>query len=121
MIQNHTPYVNTRRRNSPGRAGQPIIGVLQEIFKRLDFIVLGNETFQFRWLKIKGFYRILWFGFIAKFGVITYNQEAIQGIHISYGSASPLKELLDKGYTHVTQVGKIFGEPILRYSNHTTH
>ena len=80
------------------------------------FIVLGGETFKFKWLKRWGFYRILWFGLIAKFGWITVNKEAVDGKYISYGTATPIQELWDKDY-RVRLIGKIFGEPILEYSN----
>ena len=80
------------------------------------FIVLDGEAFKFKWLKRWGFYRILWFGLIAKFGWTTVNKKPVDGIYISYGTATPIQELWDKGY-RVRLIGKIFGEPILEYSN----
>ena len=80
------------------------------------FIVLGGETFKLKWLKRWGFYRVLWFGMIAKFGWIIVNKQAANGIYISYGTATPIQELWDKGYK-VRLIGKIFGAPILEYSN----
>lgn len=37
------------------------------------FIVLGGETFKLKWLKRWGFYRVIWFGIIAKFGMHSNN------------------------------------------------
>lgn len=81
---------------------------------RVSFIRLHSEYFNIKWLFRYGFWRIILFGIIAKFGYITVNKKPVDGIYISYGSATPLQELWDQGY-EVRLIGKIFNECILEY------
>lgn len=79
------------------------------------FFSLCGEKFNVKWLFKYGFWRVIYFGIIVKFGIITVNKEPVNGIYISYGTANPLQDLLDKGY-RVRLIGWVFNEPILEYS-----
>jgi len=79
------------------------------------FFSLHGEKFNIKWLFRYGFWRVIYFGIIAKFGIITVNKEAVNGLFISYGTANPIDDLWDKGY-RVRLVGYVFNEPILEYS-----
>lgn len=79
------------------------------------FFSLHGEKFKMKWLFRYGFWRVIYFGIIAKFGIITVNKEAVNGLFISYGTATPLDYLWDKGY-RVRLIGWVFNEPILEYS-----
>ena len=79
------------------------------------FFSLHGEKFKLKWLFRYGFWRVIYFGIIAKFGIITVNKEAVNGIFISYGTGTPIDELWDKGY-RVRLIGYVFNEPILEYS-----
>lgn len=81
---------------------------------RVSFIRLGKDYFNTKWLLSYGFWRIVWFGIVAKFGYTTVNKEPINGVYVSYGTSTPLQELWDKGYK-VCLVGEIFNEAILEY------
>lgn len=81
---------------------------------RISFIIIHKEYFKLKWLLRYGFWRIIWFGIVAKFGYTTVNKNPINSIYISYGTAKPLEELFDKGY-RTRLIGKIFNEPILEY------
>jgi hypothetical protein len=74
---------------------------------------LYNE-FEWKWLKHKGFWRLLWFAIVAKFGITTTNKEAEKGCYFSIGSTQPVRELWIKGYS-VSYAGKILGETVLFY------
>ncbi len=79
------------------------------------FFSLHGEKFKAKWLFRYGFWRVVYFGIIAKFGIITVNKEAVNGLFISYGTKTPLQDLWDKGY-RVRLIGWVFNEPILEYS-----
>ncbi|NLA25515.1 MAG: hypothetical protein GX879_11175 [Bacteroidales bacterium] len=79
------------------------------------FFSLYGEKFKLKWLYRYGFWRVIYFGIIAKFGIITVNKEAVNGIFISYGTGTPIDDLWDKGY-RVRLIGYVFNEPILEYS-----
>jgi len=79
------------------------------------FFSLHGEKFKLKWLVIYGFWRIIYFGIIAKFGIVTVNKKAVNKIYISYGTAIPIRDLLDKGY-RARLIGYVFNEPILEYS-----
>jgi len=96
--------VNKEKMNKP----YTICGV------RVSFIRLDKEYFNIQWLLRYGFWRVIWFGIVAKFGYTTVNKKPVNGIYISYGTAKPLQELWDKGYK-VRLIGKIFNGPILEY------
>jgi len=81
---------------------------------RVSFIRLDKEYFNTKWLLRYGFWRVIWFGIVAKFGYITVNKEPENGVYISYGTATPLQNLWDKGY-EVRLIGKIFNECIIEY------
>jgi len=99
-------FENRHLFNSPKKAKKPITPT---------FFCLCNEKFSLKWLFRHGFYKILWFGVLAKFNVITVNKKAVNGIFISYGTASPLQYLIDDGYSHDV-IGYIFYEPIIKYT-----
>ena len=79
------------------------------------FFSLHGKKFKAKWLFRYGFWRVIYFGIIAKFGIITVNKEAVNGLFISYGTATPLDDLWNKGY-RVRLIGWVFNEPILEYS-----
>ena len=79
------------------------------------FFSLQGEKFKAKWLLRYGFWRVIYFGIIAKFGIITVNKEAVNGLFISYGTATPLNDLWEKGY-RVRLIGWVFNEPIFEYS-----
>lgn len=79
------------------------------------FFSLDGEKFKLKWLFRYGFWRVIYFGIIAKFGITTVNKEAVNGLFISYGTATPLDDLWEKGY-RVRLIGWVFNEPILEYS-----
>ena len=79
------------------------------------FLSIHGEKFKVKWMFRYGFWRVIYFGIIAKFGIISINKEAVNGLFISYGTATPLNDLWDKGY-RVRLIGWVFNEPILEYS-----
>ena len=79
------------------------------------FFSLHSEKFELKWLFRYGFWRVIYFGIIAKFGIITVNKKPVNGICISVGTATPLQDLCDSGY-RARLIGWVFNEPILRYS-----
>lgn len=78
------------------------------------FIKIKGENFQWKWLTVWGFYRVIWFGIVAYFGYTTVNQKPVNGIYISYGTEIPLFDLEYQGYS-AENIGHIFNQPILEY------
>lgn len=78
------------------------------------FFSLNDEKFKAKWLFRYGFWRIVYFGIIAKFGIVTVNRKPVNGIYISFGTAEPLPDLLCAGYS-TSLTGYVFWEPILQY------
>ncbi len=75
------------------------------------FFKLG-ERFQYKWLFIRGFWRILYFALIAKFGYVSTNVNEVNGYRISVGTITPLEEYAS--YKHKL-AGWVFYEPVLLY------
>lgn len=74
-----------------------------------------NDEFKFKWMKRWGFWRLLWFAVIAKFGIITTNKEADDyGCHFSIGTSKPLDEYWDAGY-ECSLAGCVLGEVVIFY------
>lgn len=42
-----------------------------------NFFSLGREKFSFKFLFRYGFYRVIWFGIVAKFGIVSVNKKAV--------------------------------------------
>lgn len=80
------------------------------------FFSLNNEKFELKWLFSYGFWRIVRFGILAKFGIITVDKNHTNGFIISYGTDTPLQDLWEQGYG-VSLIGWVFYEPILLYSH----
>ncbi len=78
------------------------------------FFSLNDEKFKAKWLFRYGFWRIVYFGIIAKFGIVTVNRKPVNGIYISFGTTEPLTDLLNAGY-RIKLIGYVFREPILQY------
>lgn len=71
-----------------------------------------NGEFKFRWMKQWGFWRILWFGIIAKYGYVTIIGNDYDNERLSVGSDCPFPELAD--YT-ATPRGRVLNEVIYFY------
>jgi hypothetical protein len=63
-----------------------------------------------------GFWRLLWFGIVAKFGYVAAT--TCGSTLLSVGTASPIKELWEQGYL-VHFAGIVLGSPILIYEKQT--
>lgn len=74
---------------------------------------LGNQ-FKPEWVRRKGFWRLLWFAILAKFGIVTANKYADDGCYFSIGTAMPLPNFWDAGYK-VSYAGQVLGEDVLFY------
>lgn len=55
------------------------------------FFSLHGENFKLKWFFRYGFWRIIYFGILAKFGFVTVNKEAVNGLFISYGTGKPIQ------------------------------
>jgi hypothetical protein len=66
-----------------------------------------------KWMRRRGFWRLLWFALVAKFGYITTNKD-VDGYCLSIGTSVPLNSLWQAGYI-VHRVGEVLGETVLFY------
>jgi hypothetical protein len=76
---------------------------------------LNNEPFKLKWMREYGFWRLLWFGILAKFGYVAVTEETQEGTRLSIGTDTPVEELWNK-YYKVNIVGYVLYEPILQYT-----
>jgi len=97
----------------PSNKAQDQSSLLGDVMPR--FFSLHGEKFTAKWLIRYGFWRVIYFGIVAKFGIITVNKKPVNGIYISYGTGTPLQDLWDKGF-RVKLIGWVFHAPILEYS-----
>jgi hypothetical protein len=67
-----------------------------------------------RWMKRKGFWRLIWFAIVAKFGYVTTSQDQ-DNCCFSIGTSWPLISLWKADYD-VHRAGKVLGETVLFYS-----
>lgn len=88
---------------------------ITQIKKILSSNIMGfkNEDFNFKWLRRRGFWRVLYFGFLAKFKITTYNYQEKNNVYVSYGT-QPIDELNKRGFI-ATKVGHVFKVPIWWY------
>lgn len=84
------------------------------------FFSLNVEKFELKWLFKYGFWKIIYFSILAKFGVITVYKSPTDDLYISYGTETPLQDLWNKGF-RVSLIGWVFYEPILLYSHWNIH
>ena len=77
-------------------------------------VFMLDGKFDHKWVKRKGFWKLLWFSIVAKFGVITTNKYEIDCCYFSVGTPTPLDEYWNNGYK-VSLAGKILGECVLFY------
>ena len=78
-------------------------------------IKIGSEPFQWKWLKRRGFYRILWFWVVSNFGWYTINENPFDGNYVSFGTHNPNQDLIAQGF-QATPAGHFLNCPIIYYS-----
>ncbi len=70
---------------------------------------------QLKDLKRKGFYKIIWFGILAQFRIVTITKDEKKENLLSVGTKIPLEEFLKDGYKFYC-AGYILGFPIIIYN-----
>ena len=78
--------------------------------------IINIPGFQFKHLFRRGLYRLIWFGFLAQFGIVATTKDENSEQLLSIGTFSPLSIYFDKGY-NIYCAGWVLGFPIIIYKN----
>ena len=80
-----------------------------------EWIYSIDGTFKFKWIKTKGFWKMIAIAIVTKFGFV-YHTKDHEGLRISVGADLPLDSICADQYS-AQYMGKILGVSVYQYES----